>query len=362
VGLLNVMYDWKASFSRFMNTLLGGTADKIPYFALILEQMVTRIAGINVRALYSSPKIYANASIMAHEFLKADILALPTCVPSPIEGMAFAEANNKKNVFKWFDYRPIFIKQGEICKTAEDIENLEIPDHNKVKLWKTTFQAANIILEKTKYPQLCGAGIWSVVQQLRGIQAYRDMRENPELLSLLCEKVYQSNLDIYKCWNENVGPVPVIFYLGYAFNKNVMSFQDAMKYEGQYIKRLQKKFKAPTILHNCGTTPYFKEVCSEIDFLAVNGSHPLDINYWIDFKKKFPKVTIMGANIDVSRELFTGTPMDVEEKVKENIQNLAVGGRYMVSPICALPFNVPLPNVFAIPKAIEKYGHYPINL
>ena len=50
-----------------------------------------------------------------------------------------------------------------------------------------------------------------------------------------------------------------------------------------------------------------------------------------------------------------------EEKVKENIVNLAPGGRYIVSPICCLPWGVPLPNVFAIPKAIEKYGTYPIN-
>jgi hypothetical protein len=39
-------------------------------------------------------------------------------------------------------------------------------------------------------------------------------------------------------------------------------------------------------------------------------------------------VTIIGANIDVSRELLNGTSQDVEDKVKENIINLATGGRY----------------------------------
>ncbi|MBD3230706.1 MAG: hypothetical protein GF329_21185 [Candidatus Lokiarchaeota archaeon] len=355
-------HDWKASLNRFLNALFGEKVDKVPFFAFILEQMVTRVAGINVRSLFSSPKTYANASIMAHEFFNVDCIALPTCVPSPIEGVAFAEANDRTDVIKWFDYLPVFVEQGEICKTEEDIERLEIPDHNKVKLWKTTFEAANIIVNKLKFPQAPGAGVWSVVQQLRGLQAYKDIKENPEILSMLCEKIYQSNLDIYRCWEENVGQIPIIWYLGYAFNKNIMSFEDAMKYEGQFIKRLQKELNSPpTILHNCGMTPYFKEVCSEIDFTAVNGSHPLDINYWIDFKRKFPKITIMGANIDVSNELYMGTPSDVENKVKENIINLAPGGRYMVSPICALPFNVPLPNVFAISKAIEKYGHYPIK-
>jgi uroporphyrinogen-III decarboxylase len=349
-------HDWKASFNRFANTLFGGKVDRVPFFALVLEQMMTRVAGVNVRTLYSSPKIFANACIMAHEFFHVDSIALPSCVPSPIEGLAFAEANNKLDAVKWFDYTPFFVQQGEICKTAEDIENLEIPDHTKIKLWRTTFEASKIIIEKTKFPQTHGAGIWSVVQQLRGLQAFKDIKENPELLSLLCEKVYQSNLDIHRSWIENVGQVPLICWIGYAFNGTMMSFKDAMKYEGQYIKRLQKDLKIPIFLHNCGFKPYFKEVCAEIDFIGVNGSHPLDIEYWLEFKKQFPKVTIMGATIDVNREMLTGTPSDVEEKVKENILNLAPGGRYMVSPICELPFNVPLPNVFAVLKAIEKYG------
>ena len=50
--------------------------------------------------------------------------------------------------------------------------------------------------------------------------------------------------------------------------------------------------------------------------------------------------------------------MTTEMKVKENIDNLAQGGRYIVSPICALPWGVPLTNVMAIPRAIRKYGHY----
>ena len=102
-------------------------------------------------------------------------------------------------------------------------------------------------------------------------------------------------------------------------------------------------------------------MCNELDLAAVNGSHPLDIGYWVDFKKKHPEVTIIGANIDVSRELFNGTPLDVENKVKENIEHLAPGGRYAVGPICCLPWGVSLTNIMAIPKAIKKWGTYPLK-
>lgn len=141
----------------------------------------------------------------------------------------------------------------------------------------------------------------------------------------------------------------------------MMSFEDPMKYEGNIIKRIQKETKARIILHNCGTTPYVDEVCSEIELLAINGSHPLDIEYWVKFKEKNLNVTIIGANIDVSRELFNGSPLDVENKVKENIMHLASGGRYVVSPICCLPWGVSMNNIMAIPKAIKKWGTYPLN-
>jgi uroporphyrinogen-III decarboxylase len=217
-----------------------------------------------------------------------------------------------------------------------------------------------MILDQTGFPQIVGAGIWSVVQQLRGVQAYKDMRTNPEILLTLCEKIYRSQIDVYNNWVEKVGRSPFVFYAGYAFNATMMSYEDAMRFEGDFMKRFQKEVPFPFILHNCGFKPYWN-VCDEFSVVAVNGSHPLDLEFWVDFKKKYRSISILGATIDVSRELLTGTPADIESKVKENILTLAPGGRYAVSPVCALPWNVPLPNIMAVSSAIEKYGHYPIG-
>lgn len=356
------MHDWKASRKRFEMTISGSKRiDKVPYFPIVGEQMISRIVGTNVRNLYSSPENYSKYTLMANEFFNTDAIYLPTCYPGPVEALAFAEANGKKDLIKWFDHT-LFVEQGAVCKSEEDIEKLKIPDHNQNKIWSTTFKAAKQIFKETQFPQIPGFGIWSVVQQLRGIHAYRDMRNNPEILMMLCEKVYQSQLDVYQNWIDNVSFAPFIFCTAYSFNKQMMSFDDAMKYEGQFLKRFYDEVKVPFILHNCSMEPYVEEVCKEFNFVSsINGSHPLDINFWIEFKKKFPKITISGANIDVSRELLTGTPEIVEEKVKENILNLAPNGRYIVSPICTLPYNIPLPNIMAVSNAIEKYGYYPIE-
>lgn len=354
-------HDWIASGDRLLKTLAGSKrVDKIPLVPLIDEQMITRIMGITVKELFNSPKRFAHAIIATNEFFHADIITTPNAYAGPAEAHAFAEANNKLDLIKWFDYKPFAIKPGELCKTEEDVEKLEIPDHSKSEIWNKTYSTAKFVQEGIKFPQNIGLGIWSVVQELRGIQAYKDIKRNPELLLKLCEKVYESQLDAYKCWTEKVGPSPFILYTNYAFNKHMMSYKDAMKYEGQFIKRFQQQIKVPFGIHNCGTDPYWN-ICEDIELIAVNGSHPLDINFWIEFRKKFPKITIIGANIDVNRELLTGTPSIVEEKVKENIMNLGVKGRYMIGPICSLPWGVPIPNVLALINARDKYGIYPIK-
>lgn len=355
-------HDWVASASRIVKALAGSRRnDKVPLFFLIDEQIVSRIIGKTTRELLSSPKIFANALIMTAEFIKNDIISIPTAYAGPAEAHAFAEVNNKLDAIKWSDYKALSIQQGVVCKTEEDIDKLEIPDHSKSTIWRTTFETAKVIEEKTKFPQSLGLGIWSIVQELRGVSAYRDIRRNPDLLMKLCEKIYESQLDCYNCWMDEIGHSPYINYTGYAFNKQMMSFDDAMKYEGEFIKRFQKEIKSPFILHNCCMEPYVDEVCDEINIVAINGSHPLEIEYWVGFRERHPKVAIIGANIDVSREMLTGSTEDVEMKVKENIEALAVKGRYGVGPICCLPWGVPLQNIMAIPNAIQKYGNYPIR-
>ncbi|MFX1428008.1 MAG: uroporphyrinogen decarboxylase family protein, partial [Promethearchaeota archaeon] len=190
-------HNWEASVRRIWATMSGSpNMDRVPYFPLACEEIICRISGKTFRELIFSPKAYGNATIQTYEFLKADTLSIPTAYAGPAEALAFAEANNKEDVIKWADYRVFMAEQGAIYKTKEDIEKLEIPDHSKISVWDNCLSAINFTREKTRFPPSCALGIWSVVQELRGVQAYRDMRKNPDLLLQLCEKVYQSQMDL----------------------------------------------------------------------------------------------------------------------------------------------------------------------
>ncbi|MBW2054062.1 MAG: hypothetical protein JRG97_16385 [Deltaproteobacteria bacterium] len=50
------------------------------------------------------------------------------------------------------------------------------------------------------------------------------------------------------------------------------------------------------------------------------------------------------------------------DRVKENIRKLAPYGKFIVCPICCLPWRVPLSNIAAVVEAVKEYGTYPINI
>ena len=93
----------------------------------------------------------------------------------------------------------------------------------------------------------------------------------------------------------------------------------------------------------------------------VNGSHPLDIDKWVQFRQKFPDIVIMGATIYVNDVIQHGTPADVEERARQTIVKLAPYKRFILCPVCTVDWRMPLPNVFALRDAAEKYGRYPIK-
>ena len=361
--------DYSACLTRVTNTGFGITPDRVPLVYLTSEDISARVAGLSIREMLSSPEVLADKTIMINDFLGGDGMATAVNVYcGPLEGLAYAIANDKKEAFVWKDYTSPFVREGLICKTEEDIEKLKIPDHREIEPWPTLFKAIAIIQEKTGMglEQFSPSLTWSSVQMLRGSQAYIDVRMNPDLLLSLCEKIYASQWDYYQAYCEIAGQPGFAFQCTYAFNKHMLNFEDAWKFEGQFIVRFAKESGLPLVIHNCGFKPYHIELIERLQkegvtILALNASHPLDIDWWVEFRKKFPEITIMGG-LHVNSEMENGTEKDVENRVKEVIMKLGNDGRLIITPTCCMPWRIPLSNVKAVTDAVEKYGKYPIDM
>jgi uroporphyrinogen-III decarboxylase len=361
-------HDWQASVERLALTFAGETPDRVPLVFIASEDIATRISGLTVREMLSSSKKLAEVSIQVCEVLGGDnasVVVTPYC--GPYEGLAFAKANGKDELFVWKDHSTPFLREGTTCATAQDIEWLEIPDHSKVEPWPTILEATAIVQERTGVPATFSPSLtWSSVQMLRGSQAYLDVIENPDLLLALCEKIYASQWDYYEAFCKVMGRPYFAYNCQYAFNRTMLSFEDAWRFEGQFVSRFCKQAGLALGIHNCGFDPYWVELVERhrsegVPVLIVNGSHPLDLDEWVRFREKFPDIVIQGASLFVNGELESGTPRDVGQRVRENIMKLGPYKRFVVNPVCCMPWRVPLANIFAVRDAVQRYGRYPIE-
>jgi uroporphyrinogen-III decarboxylase len=361
-------HDWKASAERLAVTLLGGTPDRVPLMYMASEDIAARISGLTIREMLASPQTLADVSVQVNEVLGSDgapVVLNAYC--GPYEGLALARANGRAELFEWKDYSTPFLREGKVCATEKDIENLEIPEHARTEPWPTILEAMALVGEKTGLPHPFAPSLtWSSVQMLRGSQAYLDVIENPELLLMLCEKIYASQWDYFEAFCRHVGRPASVYNCQYAFNRHMLRFEDAWRFEGQFVNRLCKEADLPLAIHNCGFDPYWVELVERhasegVRVIAVNGSHPLDLDEWVRFRQRFPEIVIIGASLWVNGELEHGQPGDVQARVRENIEKLGPSGRLIIAPVCCMPWRVPLANIFAVREAVEKYGRYPIQ-
>ena len=69
------------------------------------------------------------------------------------------------------------------------------------------------------------------------------------------------------------------------------------------------------------------------------------------------KVTIIGY-ASPAEYAFLGTPEDMRQECKKEIEELGANGRFILATGCEFPPNGSLMNAFAMMEAAELYGKY----
>jgi uroporphyrinogen decarboxylase len=57
--------------------------------------------------------------------------------------------------------------------------------------------------------------------------------------------------------------------------------------------------------------------------------------------------------------LPAGTPQQVKDDVRRNVEALAPGGGFVFSPVHNVQADVPVENLIAMWEALQEYGAYP---
>jgi uroporphyrinogen decarboxylase len=125
------------------------------------------------------------------------------------------------------------------------------------------------------------------------------------------------------------------------------------------IKQLAPEAKL--FFHSCGNVrpilPDLIEIGVEIlnpVHVRASGMEPAALKH--DFGDA---LVFWGGGVDTQGVLPAGTPQEVKDDVRRNVEALAPGGGYVFSPVHNLQADVPVENLMAMWEALQEYGAYP---
>ncbi|MBC8873707.1 MAG: hypothetical protein H8E44_30075 [Planctomycetes bacterium] len=113
----------------------------------------------------------------------------------------------------------------------------------------------------------------------------------------------------------------------------------------------------PILFHSDGKIDDAVEMLLEMGVDCLNPMDPSGVDYR-DYKRRYGDQVTLSGNIDITWPLVNGTPKDVERDVKEHMDVLKPGGRWIAGSSHSIVNYIPHENFAAMINAIHKYGAY----
>ena len=252
----------------------------------------------------------------------------------------------------------LFYGAGMI-RTEDDLSLIQLPDPFDDSLYEG---AREFLREKGNYsawfvtrvgifPAMLSMGIENfsiaLYENRPFVEAVLDLYYDWTLM--VAERVCQMGFDVFAS-TDDMAFKTAPFFSPAVFRELVLP-----RYE-----RVAKKITLPWVIHTDGNILPFLE---DLIGMGIAGLHPIekgamDIR---QMKKEYGKQICLLGNVDLNI-LGMGTPEEVDREVRELIRDVAPGGGYIVTSGNSLAGYLLPENVWALSRAVQKYGAYPIRL
>jgi uroporphyrinogen decarboxylase len=353
----------KPDIGRLLATLRGQPADRVPNFEILIEdQHVERLLGRKagntlgvggdpakgsqdaegVRPMY--PKDYLELC----RKIGQDAVALE-CLWTPIKQRKPDGA--------------VALLNDRSFKGRADLERVICPDDADVERVLRYVREYVAAAEGTGIGVvLCGAAIWQTLYEF--VIGLEDcmvlMLDEPELFDELMARSADHYVEVVK------GAVEAgidIFYPAddFAFNKGL--FVEPRRFERMWRPHYERilaparEAGIPIWFHSDGRIDDAVEMLLEMGVDCLTPMDPSGIDYR-DYKKRFGHRVTLHGNIDITWPLVNGTPGDVERDVKEHMDVLKPGGRWIAGSSHSIVNYIPHENFLAMINAFHEYGQY----
>ncbi len=253
----------------------------------------------------------------------------------------------------------------------EKLKTYQWPDASRPSLFEGQKENAINIRQQGKLGSMgtfC-AGHFEKFSWIRGfIDAYSDMILNPKLVGLMMDKITELKITY---WQKALGESGD--YVDVAFEGDDVAGQNKLlispKTYRQIVKPRHKelfaaiKKAAPHVkifFHSCGA---IRPLIPDLIEIGVDILNPVQINSAgmdpFELKKDFGKdLVFWGGGVDTQKVFSTGTPQEVRDDVKRNIEALAPGGGFVFNTVHNTQADVPPENFMAMWETLQEYGAY----
>ncbi len=113
----------------------------------------------------------------------------------------------------------------------------------------------------------------------------------------------------------------------------------------------------PIMFHSDGKIDAGMKMLMEMGVTAIHPMDPSGVDFR-DYKKRFGSNLTLFGNIDIQWPLVEGTPADVERDVREHMEVMKPGGRWVAGSSHSIVNYIPHDNFVAMINSIHKYGAY----
>lgn len=260
---------------------------------------------------------------------------------------------------------------SDISPEVQTIQGYSWPDASDKRRIEGLREKAIQYREQGKVVILKGlcAGLFEMMQRLRGMEnALMDPMLYPEFSDVLIGKLADLKIEFWQMALRELHDVVDVVVEADDYGTQTSQlispdqFREVFK---PHMKRVLDSIKteAPgswVFFHSCGSV---RSIIPDFIEMGVDILNPVHIKAeGMDperLKKDFGNdITFWGGGVDTQGILPNGSPEEVAEDVKRNIEALAPGGGFVFNTVHNIQAEVPVENIMAMWNAIQEYGVY----
>jgi uroporphyrinogen decarboxylase len=254
--------------------------------------------------------------------------------------------------------------------TIKDVREYAWPKGDDPSRFAKLREQALEIRRNTPYAVVSGISgvIYETCWYLRGLeQWFSDLLTEPEFCEAMLDQTLKFWLDWFRLFLDEAGDVVDVIMIGDdlagqagpLFNPEIYRRLVKPRHK-RLVQYIRSRTQAKIWYHTCGSCAAFIPdlIDNGIDILnpvQTSASH-MDP---VDLKRRFGRdLAFWGGGCDSQHVLPRGTPSEVEENVRRNLEAFMPRGGYVFNSIHNIQGEVPPENIVAMFHAAYEYGSY----